>query len=55
MGYSKEKAVKIEDYKSKYMPVGINENVHLASALIKESPMVNLFLRLLWLMKKNKQ
>lgn len=38
MGYSKEKAVKIEDYKSKYMPVGINENVHLASALVKESP-----------------
>lgn len=38
MGYSKEKAVKIEDFKSKYMPAGINENCSLVSASVKLSP-----------------
>lgn len=38
MGYSKEKAVKIEDFKSKYMPVGINENCSLVEASVKLSP-----------------
>lgn len=38
MGYSKEKAVKIEDFKSSYMPAGINENCTLKEAVLKESP-----------------
>lgn len=38
MGYSKEKAVKIEDFKSAYMPAGINENCVLKEAILKESP-----------------
>lgn len=38
MGYSKEKAVKIEDFKSAYMPAGINENCILKEAILKESP-----------------
>lgn len=38
MGYSKEKAVKVEDFKSLYMPAGINENCTLKEAVLKESP-----------------
>lgn len=38
MGYSKEKAVKVEDFVSKYIPVGINENCSLVNAEVKLSP-----------------
>lgn len=41
MGYSKEKAVKVEDFQSKYMSAGINENCTLDSVEIKTSPTGN--------------
>ena len=38
MGYSKEKAIKAEDFKSSYMPAGINENCVLDKVEVKMSP-----------------
>lgn len=46
MGYSKEKAVKVEDFQSKYMPAGINENCVFDSIEVKTTPAGNKFFQL---------
>lgn len=46
MGYSKEKAVKVEDFQSKYMSAGINENCTLDSIEVKTSPTGNKFFQI---------
>ena len=38
MGYSKKAAQEVSDFKSKYMPAGINENVTLDKVEVKVSP-----------------
>lgn len=38
MGYSKKAAQEVSDFKSKYMPAGINENVTLDKVEVKTSP-----------------
>lgn len=38
MGYSKKAAQEVSDFKSKYMPAGINENVTLEKVEVKVSP-----------------
>lgn len=41
MGYSKKAAQEVSDFKSKYMPAGINENVHIDKVEVKTSPQGN--------------
>ena len=38
MGYSKKAAQEVSDFKSKYMPAGINENVRIDKVEVKTSP-----------------
>lgn len=38
MGYSKKAAQEVSDFKSKYMPAGINENVCIEKVEVKTSP-----------------
>lgn len=53
MGYSKEKAIKVEDFKSSYMPAGINENCTLVNAEVKTSPVGNKFLQITFVNSEN--
>ena len=41
MGYSKKAAQEVSDFKSKYMPAGINENVRIDKVEVKTSPQGN--------------
>lgn len=41
MGYSKKAAQEVSDFKSKYMPAGINENVCIEKVEVKTSPQGN--------------
>ena len=38
MGYSKKAAQEVSDFKSKYMPAGINENIRIDKVEVKTSP-----------------